>query len=300
MRRAVPPLSIVAGSERPLVSILTPSYNQARWIRDNLESVACQTYPETEHVVIDGGSTDGTVAILEHAGPDVVWRSGPDQGQADALNKAFAESRGEIIGWINSDDAYYDCRVVEDVVRFFKGHPGVDVAYGHAARVNAEGKIAFFIHVPPFSRRRLRWKCFLVQPSVFMRRSVLGGVMADEDFHYALDWELWLRLAAEGRRFRRMDRVLAIDRTHPQRKIMTWGDVLAKDTARLTEAYGVGRPPHFRLIDTPGSVLGRFAVARFAFSAKGSLAFTGEQDPVSSILRRQLVTRLSKLPAEYR
>ena len=97
-------------SAGPLVSILTPSFNQAAWLGDNLRSVACQTYPDIEHVVMDGGSTDGSVDILRAAGDSIVWRSEPDRGQSDAINKAFSLSHGEIIGWINSDDAYFDCR----------------------------------------------------------------------------------------------------------------------------------------------------------------------------------------------
>jgi glycosyltransferase involved in cell wall biosynthesis len=128
-------------ASRPLVSVLTPSFNQAAWIGDNLASVACQTYPHIEHIVMDGGSTDGTAELLAAAGPAVHWRSEPDSGQAHAINKAFSESRGEIIGWINSDDAYVDCRVIEDVVSYFERHPRVDVVYGHAAQVAADGAI---------------------------------------------------------------------------------------------------------------------------------------------------------------
>jgi len=87
---------------RPLVSVLTPSFNQAAWLTDNLGSVAAQTYPAIEHVVMDGGSTDGTLDILKTAGDRVLWRSESDRGQADAINKAFAASSGEIIGWITS------------------------------------------------------------------------------------------------------------------------------------------------------------------------------------------------------
>src|SRR5712671_7361166 len=95
------------GVSRPLVSVLTPSFNQAGWLADNLRSVAAQTYPSVEHVVMDGGSSDSSIELLErHERAGLTWRSERDRGQSHALNKAFALSSGEIIGWLNSDDAY--------------------------------------------------------------------------------------------------------------------------------------------------------------------------------------------------
>src|SRR5713226_6394238 len=113
-----------------LVSILTPSFNQARWLADNLRSVTNQTYPHIEHIIMDGGSTDSSVEILKKAGPNVRWRSEPDRGQSHALNKAFAESRGEVIGWLNSDDAYFTPTAVAEAVQVFERCPDVNVVYG--------------------------------------------------------------------------------------------------------------------------------------------------------------------------
>src|SRR5690349_2661306 len=108
-----------------LVSILTPSYNQAKWLADNLRSVAAQDYPYIEHVVMDGGSTDGSVDILRHADSRVRWFSEADDGQSHALNKALAESHGDIIGWLNSDDAYFSPDAVSTVVRAFTNNPDI-------------------------------------------------------------------------------------------------------------------------------------------------------------------------------
>lgn len=281
----------------PLVSVLTPSFNQAKWLEDNLRSVASQSYARIEHVVVDGGSFDGSVEVLENASERVRWVSEKDRGQSNALNKAFALSKGEIIGWLNSDDAYYDSRAVETAVEFFKRNPDADVAYGHAARVDADGRIVYFMYAPRFAYWRLKWGCFLIQPAVFIRRRAIEKQFVDESFHYAMDWELWLRLA-QACRFHRIDRVLAIDRTHPGRKIKTWGDVLEKDTERLAASYGVGRPWYFRLVDAPLSVLGRLWAARFVASAREGLVFGGGQDSTLRLLRRQIATRLSTLPEE--
>src|SRR5688572_23602687 len=100
-----------------LVSILTPSYNYAQFIGDCLLSVTNQTHPNIEHIVVDDASTDGTVDVLRDTGTSVRWVSEPDRGQSHALNKALAMSEGEIIGWLNADDAYADTRAVERAVR---------------------------------------------------------------------------------------------------------------------------------------------------------------------------------------
>lgn len=227
------------GMHQPLVSVLTPSFEQARWLADNLHSVACQTYPAIEHIVMDGGSTDGTRALLEAAGPRVHWTSEPDRGQAHALNKALALSQGDIIGWLNSDDAYFDSGVVAEVVGFFECHPEVDVVYGHAACVNADGRILHYFWAPPFRRRVLRLYDYIVQPAVFCRRSALSDRFVDESFEFAMDYELWLRLA-QCHRFARIDRLIAIDRIQPERKSRTRLDALEIDSQRLAITYGAG------------------------------------------------------------
>ena len=146
------------------MSVLTPSFGQARWLRDNLTSVESQTYERLEHIVMDGGSTDGSVDLLaSRSRPGLTWRSEPDSGQSHALNKAFALSTGEIIGWLNSDDAYFGPTVVEDAVRAFESDPGLAVVYGHALLVNAEGLVLQALWVPPFDATLLRLHDFIVQ-----------------------------------------------------------------------------------------------------------------------------------------
>lgn len=227
----------------PLVSVLTPSFNQARWLVDNLGSVEAQTYPAIEHIVMDGGSTDHSVELLEtQASPDVTWRSEPDRGQSHALNKAFALSRGEIIGWLNSDDAYFGPTAVEEVVRTFQAEPDVGVVYGHALLVNAEGLVLQILWAPPFSRALLRLHDFIVQPAAFIRRDLVGERLVDESFDYTMDYELWLRLARHHR-FRRLRRIVAIDRHHRARKSYTMLDVGRSDHARLEQRYGVAHGP---------------------------------------------------------
>lgn len=286
-------------TKQPLVSILTPSYNQAAFIGDALGSVAKQTYPSIEHIVMDGGSTDDTVSVLKAAGATVTWTSEKDRGQGHAVNKAFAISNGGIIGWINSDDALFDTRVVEDVVTYFDVHPDIDVVFGHAARVTAEGRIVRILHVAQFSYRHLLWECFLVQPAVFMRRSAVEDTFLNEEFQFAMDWELWLRLA-QTHKFGRINRVLAVDRTHGERKIKTWLAVLDADMEVLGGMYGVARPKDGDLVHRYHVVKSRLAGAIDILRPIAPLAFSGPQDSKWTLLRRQVASRSARWPEEYR
>jgi len=279
----------------PLVSVLTPSFNQGRWLKDNLGSVARQTYPSVEHVVADGGSTDGTLEVLRAARPAVRWASEPDRGQSHALNKAFRHSRGEIIGWLNSDDAYFDRHAVEAAVATFERHPDAAVVYGHAALVNAVGLILHMIWVPRFSLRLLRTHNFIIQPAAFVRRSAIERGFVDEAYDYAMDRELWLRLAA-GHRFVRADRVLAIDRHHPGRKAYLRDDLRRLDTDRLVATYRVpdGRAAAVRRkalkIAFRGAGLG------LTGQASGELAFDRLLDGRARLYARQAVLPRAAMP----
>jgi glycosyltransferase involved in cell wall biosynthesis len=206
----------------PLVSILTPSLNRIRWLPDTLQSVSQQTYATIEHIVMDGGSTDGTVEFLRTAGPHVRWRSEPDHGESNALNKALAESKGQIIGWLNSDDAYADRRVVATAVDMFRRHPEVAVVYGHGILVNPNNRMLQFLWAPKFNRQLMKFYQFFVEPAVFIRRSAIPEPFVREDLNYLMYFDLWMRLV-DTVEFRRMDIVAGVDRHHPGRKTLTPG-----------------------------------------------------------------------------
>jgi glycosyltransferase involved in cell wall biosynthesis len=274
----------------PLVSVLTPSFNQHRWLPETVASVRAQSYGRIEHVVMDGGSSDGTVEYLEGQA-DVRFESSPDRGQSHALNKAFAASSGEIIGWLNSDDAYFDATAVARAVDVFQRRPDVGVVYGHAALVGAEGEILQMMWVPRFDVRLLRRINFIVQPAAFVRRSAVSSVLADERFDYAMDRELWLRLAP-GSRFARVDHVLAIDRHHSERKAYTRLDLLAEDRSRLTAMYGIpplrSRTPAF---DRAFKVAQRMLGLRLVAQARAATVFASSLDSTLSLAVRQAAVR---------
>jgi glycosyltransferase involved in cell wall biosynthesis len=280
----------VTSGERPLVSILTPSLNQARWLWDALASVSVQTYANIEHVVTDGGSSDGTVDLLTAANPRVIWRSEPDGGQSAALNAAFALSHGSIIGWLNADDAYFHAGVVDHVVRTFEAHPAVDVVYGHAALVNSSGLILHYLWAPAFSTRLLRRYNMISQPTAFVRRSAIGEALVDEDFGYAMDRELWLRLSRRGR-FLRIDDVLAVDRHHPARKAYMRWDLHREDQRRLTERYAVPRNRRARLVTRGTKIWHRLRGLSLVVRPLPSLAFEARSDGRLRTAVRQIASR---------
>lgn len=272
--------------ESPLVSILTPSFNQVRWLPYNLDSVTSQTYRPIEHIVMDGASTDGSAELLKQDGrPDLLWRSEPDQGQSDALNKAFRASSGDLIGWVNSDDAYADRRAVQWMVDLFRHYPDVDVAYGYALLVDEVNTVLQVIAAPHFSTRLLRAVHFIYQPTVFVRRRVIERepTFLRDDLRYVMDRDLWLRLSRTSR-FQLLKRVIAIDRHQRSRKVET--------TPYLVEAEVFNRS--FGIVNSPMSgLLARATGAYMRVAGAGTMATLSRSiDPALPLRIPRLPTRM--------
>lgn len=223
-----------------LVSILTPSFNQGNYIPDCLDSVRRQTYRHIEHIVVDGGSNDGTLDTLRASSAHVRWTSAPDAGQADALNRAFASSSGHVIGWLNSDDAYADRRAVERAVRVFSEEPTASVVYGHALLVNERNEVLQVIGALPFRTSYYRLVHYIIQPTVFIRRSALEDepFFVRPDLDFVIDRDLFLRLS-QRTRFARLPGVVAIDRHQRDRKVLRAG--FQVEAAAYDRALGVPR-----------------------------------------------------------
>jgi glycosyltransferase involved in cell wall biosynthesis len=239
--------------------------------------------------VVDGGSTDGSVDLLRAVLPDGSWISEPDSGQSNALNKAFGRSRGEIIGWLNSDDAYLFDDAVESVVRYFQANPEIDVVYGHAALVSETGSLLHVMWMPTYSKSRLWRQNFISQPAVFIRRRALEDGFLDESFHYTMDHELWLRLAAKHS-FGRIDKVLAIDRHQAQRKVYQWPAQADEEVLRMSELYGIPRAVGHRA--RLRRIVYRFRGAPTAFRLRQERkAFDWSVDSRARLLVRQLVVK---------
>lgn len=208
-----------------LISIVTPSFNQCQYIKQALESVRSQSYPSIEHIVVDGASTDGTVDVLRQCSADpkwghLRWISEPDKGQSDALNKGFKMARGEIVGWLNSDDRYR-AGCFEAVATAFRNDHTTDVFYGDYAWIDENDDLIQIRREIEFNYFILLYHRALYIPttSTFFRSSVFErGHLIDVAFKYAMDYEYFMRLANHGIRFRHLPVLLADFRWQPASK----------------------------------------------------------------------------------
>lgn len=178
------------------ISVITVSFNQGRFIRDNIESVLSQNYPNFEHIIVDGGSSDETVSILKEY-PHLLWSSEKDHGQSDGLNKGFRRATGDIIAWINSDDMLADgaMRAIND---FFTQNPEKYVVTGNQILIDGKGRELNTVKAQSFTADHLLngVKTSVMQNSTFFRKKVLDDVgLLDESFHYTMDHELFVRIA---------------------------------------------------------------------------------------------------------
>lgn len=186
----------------PLVSVVIPCLNRAHYIVPTLESVLQQDYPQIECIVVDGGSTDGTIEILRQYGKRIKWISEPDKGHADAINKGWWMSEGEILAWLNADDLYVVPDAISKAVAYLQQNPQVDVVYGDSSPIAENGEVISGVIKP------LEWdltkavkycQYIIPQAASFMRRSILEKVgWLDAEFVNGKDHELWLRIGMAG------------------------------------------------------------------------------------------------------
>ncbi len=183
-----------------LVSIVTPSYNQAKYLEQTIQSVLTQNYSNIEYIVIDGGSNDGSVAIIKKYQDKLAyWASEKDNGQAEAINKGFAKATGEVVAWLNSDD-YYLPQTIAKAVKIFEENPEVVLAYGNMLAVDENGKTFNALHYKQLSLEDLICFQIIGQPAVFFRRSALHKTNGlNQNFHFLLDHLFWIELAQHGK-----------------------------------------------------------------------------------------------------
>jgi glycosyltransferase involved in cell wall biosynthesis len=204
--------------QQPLVSIITPSYNQAAYLEQTLTSVLEQDYPRLEYLVVDGSSTDGSVDIIKrYAEKLAFWVSEKDSGQAEAINKGLARAKGEILAWLNSDD-YYLPGTISAAVRAFQNNPDVVLVYGNMLAIDGQGQTTNLLKFNQLTLEDLLCFQIIGQPAVFFRREALEKAgNLDTTYHCFLDNHLWLRMALQGR-ILRIDKTWAAARYHPEAK----------------------------------------------------------------------------------
>ena len=235
----------------PSVAVVTPSYNTGAHVGAAVQSVLDQDHPQVDYLVMDGGSTDGTVKVLKSFGPRLRWLSQRDRGQSDAINRGFAQTQGEVLGWLNSDDTYAP-GALRAATEFLAARPDVAMVYGDADFIDARGdRICRCAHVEPsFDRRRLlHYSDFIVQPAAFFRRTAfdeVGGL--DPSLNWAMDYDLWLKFAAARFKVVYLPRVLACYRWLGDSKSAAGGWGRLQEADQVARRHGARRSPaYFRL-----------------------------------------------------
>ena len=230
------PDTMLDASLWPRVSIVTPSYNQGRFIEETIRSVLLQGYPDLEYMVVDGGSTDESVQIIRKYAPWLAfWVSEKDNGQSHAINKGWRRAQGDIIAYLNSDDRL-EVGALRWVAETFLAQPGLAVVYGDRNMVNGKGQLIRQLTSWPYDRAQLMLADYIHQASTFVRRCALEQVgLIDESFHMCMDYDYWVRLAMAGLQMTYLPRPLSSTRLTADTKTASQGLRYLGETLRVLD-----------------------------------------------------------------
>ncbi|MCL4553031.1 MAG: glycosyltransferase [Candidatus Marsarchaeota archaeon] len=233
------PDAMLDGTSWPRVSIVTPSYNQAQFIEETIRSVLLQGYPDLEYIIIDGGSTDGSVDIIRRYEPWLAyWVSEKDRGQSEAINKGFARATGEIVAWLNSDDVYMPGGISQAVVALCS-HPEASLAHGDVQIMDEVGQVTRLAVTHGDAWHLVNWLSGkgLAQQATFWRRSLFGEIgLLRPDLRFIMDYEFFLR-ASEHHVFLHLPAVLARFRIHGQSKTSTLQRICLEEHMSVAREY---------------------------------------------------------------
>jgi glycosyltransferase involved in cell wall biosynthesis len=226
----------------PLVSIITPSYNQGQFLEMTILSVFNQDYPRIEYLVIDGASNDNSVEIIpRYADRLAYWVSEPDRGQSHAINKGLSRANGTILGWVNSDDVLMP-GTISRLVDAFKQNKDIDVIYGHLDRIDTQGKLVPTPTLPKdrvvFDKHTAMMECVVNQPGCFWRRCIMEKVgLLNESLHYGLDYEYWTRMLLAGAKFKRLNETVAMFRLSAGSKTVGQTARMASESIAIIDSF---------------------------------------------------------------
>ena len=221
----------------PTISIVTPSLNQAAYLEQTILSVKMQDYPGLEYRIQDGGSTDGSVDIIERHAKDLAgWKSEPDEGQADAIIRGFGECKGDVLAYLNSDDIYLP-GALKAAGEAFAADPELDLLYGDVVFIDGDEKPLVVDILPRYNWEDLKRVCVIPQPAAFWRRrayEAVGGI--DASLQFSLDYDLFLRIAERGKVVH-LPRLMSAFRVHPEAKSSVAKQQWAKEDRLLRRRY---------------------------------------------------------------
>jgi glycosyltransferase involved in cell wall biosynthesis len=228
-------------TDAPRVTIVTPSYNQALYLEATIQSVLAQAYSNLEYIIIDGGSTDGSVDIIRKYERHLAyWISEPDRGQSDAINKGFRRATGTYLNWLNSDDVLLP-HALQTLVEFLDCHPDIACVFGNTVFIAPDGSELFRRRDIPFHAGIVTYAFnYLPQPAALFRAQVLKRVgMLDERLHYCMDHELWLRMHGAGYAFGKVNDFIAGYRFHLESKGIRNSDRINAERLGLKGSFGM-------------------------------------------------------------
>jgi glycosyltransferase involved in cell wall biosynthesis len=218
---AGPRLPSIAVTEWPRFALVTPSYNQGRFLARTIDSVLTQEYPHLDYHVVDGGSTDETLAVLRSYGNRIKWISERDRGQTHAINKGFALVKGDIHGYLNSDDVLLPGALAK-AASYLVARPQCDLVYGKAHFIDVDDRVLGDYDTADYSFERLMADCCISQPAAFWRQQIAQKVgLFDERLHLTMDYDYWLRIDRCGGRIEHLHEFLACTRMHPETKTLS-------------------------------------------------------------------------------
>lgn len=272
---------------RPLVSIVTPTFNRADLLEPTLRSVRRQTYTNFQHIVVDGGSSDGTVDLLRRYEPTypLDWISEPDGGMYQAINKGMRKATGEILAYLNSDDLYLPW-ALEVVVKHFAKHPGADFVFGAAIAVEDRTGRQTLNFQQPFDADYVRRCGFLCQPTVFWRRRVLEEEGEfEESLRFIADCEYWMRVA-DRRTFVKLNEFVAVERNHEATLRAGQPEALVAELASVRARYVRLAGPRHRIALLRHTIRGEFWVRAHwaAFAMQSLLPVSRRRGPWSRLI----------------
>ena len=224
--------------DSPLVSIVTPTLNSQQYIAETIDSILAQDYPAIELIVVDGGSTDATLDILDRYRGKLRIITGRDKGPSDAIFKGLNQAHGDIVTWLNADDTFLPgaVRIAAD---HLTTHPETDVVYGEGWWIDETGKIISRYPTLPWDPRVLERDCFICQPAAFLRASAYRRCPLDPDINRSFDYDLWIRMARAGMRFDCIPDYLANSRMHAGAKTLSEREqVFQASMSLLARHYG--------------------------------------------------------------